>query len=110
MAKRKHKLYRKIDSSEIQGEGSFVKFKNVSLAEILKHSQGVNGDLGNEEAAQLGLQVLDEMIVDWDWVDDEDELLPIPADNPGTIAGLPFQESSWLLRESGIDKLLDQKN
>jgi hypothetical protein len=110
MAKRKHKLFRTVDSSEIQGDGSFVKFKNISLNDILKHSQGTNGKLSDDEAANMGLMVLDEMIVEWDWVDDDDQLLPIPADNPGTVAGLPFQESSWLLEASGIAKLLDTKN
>ncbi|MHC4195892.1 MAG: hypothetical protein ACYSYU_10795 [Planctomycetota bacterium] len=110
MAKRKHKKYRVVDSSEIQGEGSFVKIKNISLNEILGHSQGAKGKPDDEEAAQMGLQILDDMIVDWDWVDDEDNPLPVPAENPGTIASLPFQESSWLLNKSGIEKLLDQKN
>ena len=110
MAKRKHKTFRVIDSSEIQGDGSFVKFKNITLNEILKYSQSDKGKVDNEEAAQLGLKVLDDMIVDWDWVDDEDQPLPIPSENPGTIGGLPFQESSWLLRVSGIADMLDQKN
>jgi len=110
MAKRKHKKFRVVDSSEIQGEGSFVKIKNISLNEILEHSQSANGKPDDEEAAQLGLQILDDMIVEWDWVDDDDEPLPVPAENPGTIASLPFQESSWLLKETGIEKLLDQKN
>ena len=110
MAKRKHKKYRVVDSSEIQGEGSFVKFKNVSLTDILKYSQGADNKLDDQDAAQMGLQVLDDMIIEWDWVDDDDQPLPVPAENPGTIASLPFQESSWLLKESGIDKMLDQKN
>ena len=76
----------------------------------MKYSQSESGKIGNEEAAQLGLNVLDDMIVDWDWVDDDDNPLPIPADNPGTIGSLPFQESSWLLKVSGIGEMLDQKN
>ena len=110
MAKRKHKKHLVVDSSEVQGEGSFVKIKSISLNEILGHTQGEKGKPSDEEAAQLGLKILDDMIIDWDWVDDDDEPLPVPAENPGTIASLPFQESSWLLKASGIDKLLDQKN
>ena len=110
MAKRKHKKFRVVDSSEIQGEGSFIKIKNISLNEILDRTQNMNGKPSAEEAAHLGLQVLDDMIVDWDWVNDDDEPLPVPAENPGTIADLPFQESSWLLKETGVEKLLDQKN
>ena len=110
MAKRKHKKYWTTDSSEIQGEGSFVKFKSISLNEILGRTQGAKGKPSDEEAAQLALRLIDDMIIDWDWVDEDDNPLPVPAEKPGTVGDLPFQESSWLLRESGIEKLLDQKN
>ena len=110
MAKRKHKKFWTVDSSEVQGEGSFVKFKNISLNEILGHTQGADSKPSEAEAAQLGLRVIDDMIADWDWVDEDDNPLPVPAENPGTVGELPFQESSWLLRESGVEKLLDQKN
>lgn len=113
MAKRKHKQYRVLDSSSIQGEGSFVKIKNLSISEIMQslgnRDQG-NGKLSEQESAELGLRVLDQMVVDWDWVDDDDNPLPIPAENPGTVAALPFPEASWLLQETGIDKMFDTKN
>ena len=112
MAKRKHKRYRKLDSADVQGEGSFVKIKNLNIAEIMEHvsPNGASETPDGAEAAAIGLQVLDSMVVDWDWVDDDDEPLPVPVDNPGTVASLPFQESTWLLQETGIDKALDQKN
>ncbi len=110
MAKRLHKQYRTVSSDQIQGEGSFVKFKNLSIQEVLEFTGGNNGKTDPKEAGKLGLELLNIMIVDWNWVDDNDEPLPIPAQNPGTIAGLPFQESTWLLNASGIKDLVDQKN
>lgn len=109
MTKRKFKKYQTIDSSEIQ-EDSFVKFKNITLDEILEHTQGVDGNPNTEEAAQISKRIIDSMIVDWDWEDDEGNPLPIPAENLGTVGKLPFQESSWLISQSGVEKLLDQKN
>lgn len=109
MTKRKFKKYQIVDSSEIQ-ENSFVKFKNISLDELLEYSQGANNELSEEEASQLAKRVIDNMIIDWDWEDDDGNPLPIPAENPGTVGSLPFQESSWLIEASGIGKLLDQKN
>jgi hypothetical protein len=66
--------------------------------------------MSDKEAAQIGKRIIDKMIVDWNWEDDEGKPLPIPAENPGTVGELPFQESSWLISASGVEKLLDQKN
>jgi len=106
MAKRKHKQFRTLDSAEIQGPGSFVKIKSLSLQEIMSHA----GNGSKADPAAMGLAVLDEMIVGWDWVDDDDNPLPIPAQNPGTVASLPFQEANWLLTATGLQELFDQKN
>ena len=52
MTKRKFKEYQTVDSSEIQ-EDSFVKFRNISLDEILEHTPGVDGNPSAEEAADI---------------------------------------------------------
>lgn len=111
MAKRKHLRYRTLDSSEVHGEGSFVKIRNLSMAELAEYTQGQDkAKLSEKEAATMGMQVLDRMIVDWNWVDDDDNPLPIPAENPGTVASLPFQESTWLMNASGLSEMYGQKN
>lgn len=112
MAKRKHKQYRVIDTERVQGEGSFVKIKNLNISEIvsLTNPSQNGGKPTQEEAAELGLKVLDYMIVDWNWVDDDDNPLPIPAENPGTIKSLPFQETTFLLEETGVSDLFNTKN
>ncbi len=109
MAKRLHKQYRMLDSSEIQGEGSFVKFKNLSIKEVIQFTQS-GGKPTDKDAADMGMALLNQMIIDWNWVDDEDNPLPIPAETPGTLTSLPFQEATWLLDKSGIKDLVDQKN
>lgn len=108
MAKRKHKAYRTIASDDIQGEGSFIKVKNMSIGELMAYANKDGKATG--DPAKMGLQLLDQLIVGWNWVDDDDNPLPIPADNPGTVASLPFQEANWLLTETGLQDTFDQKN
>ena len=107
MAKRLHKKYRTIESTAVQGEGSFVKVKSMTINEMMGYGNSKDKDA---DPAKLGLQILDDMIVDWNWVDDDDNPLPIPAENPGTVASLPFQESTWLLNETGLQETFNTKN
>ena len=109
MAKRLHRQYRVIDSAPVQGDGSFVKVKNMTLSELMDYGKA-NGKKSDLDPSQMGLAILDQMIVDWNWVDDDDRPLPIPAENPGTIAALPFQEANWLLESTGLQEMFDQKN
>jgi hypothetical protein len=108
MAKRKHKQYRTIATDDVQGEGSYVKIKMLSLKQVMDKA-GIGGGQDEQAAADAMLDVLDEMVVDWNWVDDDDNPLPLPADAPGTIASLPFQEANYLLTEAGLMDMFDTK-
>lgn len=112
MAHRIHRLYKTIDTEEVQGEGSFVKIKNMTIAEILDFADvnKTGGNLSEDEAKNMGMLILNRMIVDWNWVDDDDNPLPIPAKKPGTLESLPFQEATYLITKTGIKDLLDTKN
>lgn len=100
MAERKHKKFRRIDSSEVQGEGSFVKIQSpgfdvlgnlLSVAQI----QGVDGTEVTDTAAVMAslssetvdsiFELLEKVVVEWDWVDDNGNPLPQPKDDPEVI-------------------------
>ncbi len=111
MAKRKHRQYQIFNTEEVQGDGSFVKIKNLSISELIALTNTQDGKtLSKEESAQIALDVLNVMIVDWNWVDDDDNPLPIPAQTPGVIKDLPFQETNFLLEKTGVTGLFDTKN
>lgn len=107
MARRKYKLYRTIPSDAVQGEGSWVKTKSLSLDELVELSQNGENQL---PAIEVGYKALAHIIVDWNWVDDEDKSLPKPPEDPEVIRRLPFQEVNFLLQETGIQDMFDTKN
>ena len=106
MAKRKHKKYKRIDSAEVQGEGSFVVVKSPGFADMKGFDvSGAEDD--EKKAVEMLLPLLGALVHDWDWVDDDDNPLPLPEADPDVINRLCFQEQLFLTK--ALD-LADLKN
>jgi hypothetical protein len=110
MAKRKHKKFRKIDSSEVQGEGSFVVIQSPGfdvLGDLLAVANIDANALENNDFSGLSSETVDgifslleKVVVEWDWVDDEDNPLPQPKEDPDVIRRETTQaEQSFLVGE-----------
>lgn len=89
---RQIKLVR-IDTSEVQGEGSFA---SVKLPKWGKFRVALN--LQDAEAMQYATELLDETVADWNWTDDDGEPLPTPKQNPGVIDQLTVAEVQFLVK------------
>lgn len=102
MAKRKGRKFNRVDSAEVQGEGSFVIIQSpgfdalgnlTALADLLaliKLSE--DGDPKDIDLTQISpeafggmLSLLEAVVMEWDWVNDEGEPLPNPKDDPQVI-------------------------
>lgn len=104
MAKRINKLSPKVDSKEVQGEGSWVKLKQPTLNDM--QNLGTIGE-SLEEKLEYSKELLSQFVVEWNWVDDEGEPLPQPTGE--IIAELPFQEVQFLLDALNLEGLKDTK-
>lgn len=94
MAKRKS--VRRFDTDEVQGEGSYVvmtafKVKEIRAARQAKREQGDDFD-----GVEAGVQALRTHLVEWNWVDDNDQPLPKPQDEPSVIDDLTSDEAEFL--------------
>jgi len=85
------------DTSEVQGDGSFVVMKRPSVKdfralisenkELLADQQSSeNGDAVSNMNAKIStmnisVELIENNIVEWNWVDDDDKLLPLPDAN-----------------------------
>jgi hypothetical protein len=94
------------DSVEVQGEGSWLK------ARLILHGQrkeyvARNGDIIGKNATDVPPErraefqaendaMLVRAIVDWNWVDDDGVLLPLPKDNPAVIDLLTEAEAAFI--------------
>ena len=90
----KRKRLQRYPSDEIQGEGSWVIVGRLTVEEmraIRKVRAGEDPDL-----FELGVDMLKSNVKEWNWVDDEDEPLPQPKDDPTIIDKLSDPESTFL--------------
>ncbi|KKW13419.1 MAG: hypothetical protein UY48_C0001G0040 [Candidatus Gottesmanbacteria bacterium GW2011_GWB1_49_7] len=107
MAERKHKKYRRVDSSEIQGEGSYVLFESPgfdALAVVLKVAELEGIESGNVDISKLDegtfdavFDLLDRTVKEWNWVDDDGQPLPQPGENDVIRKQLTQEEQVFLI-------------
>ena len=97
MAKRQNIFI--VSSDSVQGEGSFVKVR------ALKYGQSIAAGIEAEEqggtvSVSMNRRVTEEIItnhvIEWDWVGDDDQPLPLPKDDPSVFAVLTVQEVAFL--------------
>lgn len=106
MPERKHKLLRKVDASEVQGEGAWVLLRAPTLEDI---RGGILPTSDNTEAQMdFGIKIIGRLVQDWNWVDDNGD--PLPKPSPEVVAGLPYAEIQFLMEAVELGKLANQKN
>lgn len=106
MPQRINKLYRTVDSTEVQGEGSWVKLKAPTLEDVRGVTMPAEGD--SKSALDFGSAILGNLLVEWNWVDDDGE--PLPKPTPEIVAGLPYAEVQFLMTALNLEGLADTKN
>lgn len=107
---RKNGLVR-VESDEVQGPGSFVTFRKPNWRSMRKAMKGT--DLEGAQA-EIGLAMMDElvpeMIVAWNWTDDEGGPLPVPSKDAEVFGALTAEEVMFLINHATPLIKLDQGN
>jgi len=106
MPQRINKLLKQIDSSEVQGEGSYVKMKAPTIGDIYDGSLPDTSD----KAANMdfAINLLGKLVKEWNWVDDDGQ--PLPEPSQAVLNGLPYAEIKFLTDALDLEGLQDQKN
>lgn len=86
---------RKHSSEEVQGEGSFVVLSSLKVDEV-RALRKADKDDKDFDAFEGGMKILAQHIVDWDWVDDDGTLLPLPKESPDVVGQLTNEEADFL--------------
>ena len=97
MARRKRT--KRFDSEEVQGEDSFVVVSFRTVAEqraTLEARDKAEADGKPFNAFHVGIDILRNHILQWNWVDDDGKLLPQVPDNPEVVEILLDPEVSFL--------------
>lgn len=91
MANRLYKRTYRVDSPDIQGEGSFVEFKRLTFEEMKPVLAAKEHQSWERVKAS---------VVTWNWVDDAGEPLPNPHEHPEVLETLISEEVLFLMRAS----------
>lgn len=86
-----------VDSTEVQGEGSWVRVRRLTWGEIKalsRRQEAIKED--QEQAIEVTDELLAEHALAWNWVDDDGAPLPQPKGNVGIIDQLTDEEFSFL--------------
>lgn len=81
-------------SNDVQGEGSWVITATLNVAEMRKYRKRAKEE--DFDAFEMGIDVLKTHVYEWNWVDDDDKLLPQPGDDPEVIDLLTDDEVEFL--------------
>jgi len=94
----KRQCFYTANSTEVQGEGSWVQFRYMSLGESKAiHNQHAS-TADDMQKAKVGFDLLASHIVGWNWVDNNDQPLPLPKDDPSVMDQLLEPELEFLQR------------
>lgn len=93
----KRKSTERYDSTDIQGEGSYVVLHKLTVGQIKQMRKASRSDGDSDEMSfDVGLDTIADSIVEWNWVDDNDEPLPLPTDDETIIDRLNSDEVTFL--------------
>jgi hypothetical protein len=96
MASRKSTF--KVGSEEIQGEDSYVVFHQMSFGMVLEAMKKGEGKTKPDEEKDFTERLLKDAVVEWNWVDDNGDLLPLPSKGL-VIESLLTNEIMWLVEQ-----------
>lgn len=85
----------KVDSSAIQGEGSFVEFRRLTWGERKDIIQKI-GELQGAEYSTFIVEFMLGQLCNWNWVDKDGKPLPLPTDEDELNKLYP-EESDFLV-------------
>ncbi|MFZ6029949.1 MAG: hypothetical protein ACOYYS_19725 [Chloroflexota bacterium] len=95
MAKRQN--VNKVPTDALQGPGSFVVLRSVSYDMAMAAREKMSTEHTVDEEKQFVTKLLSENVVEWDWVDNDDLLMPTPAADPEIIKKLTVDEVEFLI-------------
>jgi len=97
MAKRLN-VYR-VDSSIVQGEGSFVEIRALTRDQAKEDRKELVAarDLSDDQQEEASDAWIASMVAGWDWVDDNGLPLPLPGTDVSVIGKLSIQELGFLV-------------
>lgn len=88
---------RRVASKEVQGDDSFVVLRRLTVDEARAVREAAKEE--GFDDFETSLRVVASHVVDWNWVDDDGNPLPLPATD-GTVIGQLTDDEVRFLRDT----------
>lgn len=95
---------RRVASDVVQGEGSWVDVREIKYGDYKNYrqmtteAQTLEDPVAREQAgADLDGRVILDNVVAWNWVNDNDDPLSLPIEQPSVIDALTVKEKGFLI-------------
>lgn len=85
-----------------QGTDSFIEIRELTVGEAKAFQERAKGNQ-NGEVDAVAMEALSEMVIAWDWVDDDGQPLPQPHNNPDVFDLLIPSEIQFITEALGGD-------
>lgn len=100
MPKRVFTATRRIPTPEVQGPDSYIVLRTLrrgdaTLEDLL---EGAGGSASLSDSMSFNDKVVTACLVEWNWVDDDGEPLPLPSDDPEVLNRLYAPEYQLLVQ------------
>jgi len=86
---------KRIDTSEIQGDGSYIVLRSLTWGEVKDYQKRARDDEFDEMTDTE--QILSTAIVEWNWVDYDGEPFPLPRDDNSVVERLLVNEVKFIV-------------
>lgn len=90
----KRRVQKRFDTKEVQGEGSYVILSSLRVSERRRYAKDAEEE--GFSALEWSIDLLTKHVVEWNWVDEDDNPLPLPKDDPKVIDDLTDPEAELL--------------
>lgn len=94
----KRQYIRTVETPELQGEDSWIKIRDLNYGYV-KQLQKEMAGMKPEEQVKKNDELIRKVVVDWNWVDDDDQPLPTPKDDETVVDRLTANEVLFISRQ-----------
>ena len=88
------KLTHRHDSKAVQGEGTWVELRKLTMGEMKRIGQDVDAE-GNIPFSERKIR---ECVTAWNWTDEDGNALPIPSEDEAVLDALTSDEFDYLCK------------
>ena len=93
----KRKSVKTIKSDEVQGEGSYIRIVQLKVRKIREMRERVEAE--KMDMFEVGLELVEDQVLEWNWVGDDGEPLPQVKDSPEVLNELTEEEATFIVNQ-----------